>query len=1084
MAVAPARSTAPSTQSQRASLPVSKPTDRSEREAERIASRVAKASPASIALLPQPAAQPKSAAPAGSGGQALPPPVKALMEAQLGIALDGVRLHTDAGAAREADALDARAFTVGGDIFFGAGQYRPDSAEGRELIAHELVHTVQQGAAVQRSLLPGAQVQERSEPMIQRGLFARALKKARSYLAGLADGLPGYRLFCLAIGYNPIAGTDVSRDGPTVLRAIAGVVPFGDTILETLQNHGIIEKGAQFVSGQFSALKALGSGIISDVKAFISDLGLSDVVRPGKLWDRIKTLARSSISRVVGFFGNLVSQFAALVRDAILKPLGQFAAARVPHWDLLVGVLGGNPVSKEGESPGEALIGAFMTLIGQQEVWANIQKSGAIGKAWAWFKKALSGAKALVVSIPGRVMGIFRGLGITDLLTLFKVFGRIFDTLKSFVGDFISWAGGTVLSLLEIILSVVAPAALPYLKKAGGAFRTIIRNPIGFVRNLVAAGKLGFQRFAGRFLTHLQAALIGWLTGSLAGTGVYIPQGFAFREILKFVASVLGLTWAQIRVRLVNAVGESAVKAMETGFALVKTLITEGPAAAWQQIMEAVGNLKQMAIDAVMDFVKSKIVSAAVTKLLSMLSPAGAFIQALIAIYNTIMFFVERLRQIAAVAASFIDSIAAIASGTIAGAAARVETTLAGLLVLVVSFLARIAGLGKVSDAINNLIMKIRAPIEKALDKVIAWVVAQARKLGRFVAQAGVPNDPGQRLQLAAKHAVTLARPLRGRATEPLLVKALGLLQTRYALTSLKVRRNGKAWVADLSINPGLSQVVDPGTEILGPDGKPAAQSTSLPGGGARPVSGPNLLPMLGKLRQVFDMYAMWARLGTVAAAPQMVNTLRGTMKEAERLHEDQQRGVTPLEPRFTALGASLRAIQKLDPGYELFSIGNMEITLKNAKGAMKSYTLTYKLPGRMRKMATGPAYNLLVGEVKTELKNQQDGINSMLMQHWLSRRPATNVTFVRPAGEAAMRDEYGKRSNLAGTGMAAPHNPDQVLGGEIDPTGAPVRGFINSSLGSQNKDRAKELETHVKSNYPSPVQLTLQMNVRLIVNS
>jgi hypothetical protein len=123
-----------------------------------------------------------------------------------------------------------------------------------------------------------------------------------------------------------------------------------------------------------------------------------------------------------------------------------------------------------------------------------------------------------------------------------------------------------------------------------------------------------------------------------------------------------------------------------------------------------------------------------------MLSPAGALIQAIIAIYNTIMFFVERLKQIAAVAASFIVAIATIAAGNIGPAANRVETTMAGLLTLVISFLARIAGLGKVSDAVTNLINKIRAPIDKALDKVVEWIVAQAKKLGKML--MGSNNKP------------------------------------------------------------------------------------------------------------------------------------------------------------------------------------------------------------------------------------------------------------------------------------------------------------------------------------------------------
>jgi uncharacterized protein DUF4157 len=64
-----------------------------------------------------------------------------------GAPLGDVRVHYDDHAAALSRAVSARAFTVGSDIFFGAGEYRPDSAGGRELIAHELAHVVQQRGA-------------------------------------------------------------------------------------------------------------------------------------------------------------------------------------------------------------------------------------------------------------------------------------------------------------------------------------------------------------------------------------------------------------------------------------------------------------------------------------------------------------------------------------------------------------------------------------------------------------------------------------------------------------------------------------------------------------------------------------------------------------------------------------------------------------------------------------------------------------------------------------------------------------------------------------------------------------------------
>jgi hypothetical protein len=56
-----------------------------------------------------------------------------------------VRVHASSRAAAAADAIDARAFTLGQDIVFARGQYRPEVPSGRRLLAHELVHTLQQG---------------------------------------------------------------------------------------------------------------------------------------------------------------------------------------------------------------------------------------------------------------------------------------------------------------------------------------------------------------------------------------------------------------------------------------------------------------------------------------------------------------------------------------------------------------------------------------------------------------------------------------------------------------------------------------------------------------------------------------------------------------------------------------------------------------------------------------------------------------------------------------------------------------------------------------------------------------------------
>src|SRR5262249_37810767 len=152
-------------------------------------------------------------------------------------------------------------------------------------------------------------------------------------------------------------------------------------------------------------------------------------------------------------------------------------------------------------------------------------------------------------------------------------------------------------------------------------------------------------------------ALINWLTGSLEG--VYLPKSFEFAEIAKFVLSVVGLTWTNIRAKLVKAIGETAVKALETAFDIVVTLVKEGPAAAWEQIKKELSNLKDMAMDAIVDYVVTTVVQKAVAKILSLLVPGGAFIQAIITIWDTIQVFIAKLKTIIQVAVAFLDSIMA-----------------------------------------------------------------------------------------------------------------------------------------------------------------------------------------------------------------------------------------------------------------------------------------------------------------------------------------------------------------------------------------------------------------------------------------
>jgi len=103
--------------------------------------RFATAPTAGIAVPPQVEA---GIAAARGGGHRLPAGVRSQMERAMGADFGGVRLHSDNRADALNQAVHARAFTTGRDIFFRQGEYQPGSEVGRGLLAHELAHVVQQ----------------------------------------------------------------------------------------------------------------------------------------------------------------------------------------------------------------------------------------------------------------------------------------------------------------------------------------------------------------------------------------------------------------------------------------------------------------------------------------------------------------------------------------------------------------------------------------------------------------------------------------------------------------------------------------------------------------------------------------------------------------------------------------------------------------------------------------------------------------------------------------------------------------------------------------------------------------------------
>lgn len=133
------------------------------------------------------------------GGQPLPESTRSFFEPRFGHDFSRVRVHHDARAAESARAINARAYTRGRDIVFGAGQYAPGTSSGQRLLAHELTHVIQQRGAAAGMGHPGPAVLQRQNtfPSAGPGVLDEATKKSEP-ITRTEQAKHQYGLECLA----------------------------------------------------------------------------------------------------------------------------------------------------------------------------------------------------------------------------------------------------------------------------------------------------------------------------------------------------------------------------------------------------------------------------------------------------------------------------------------------------------------------------------------------------------------------------------------------------------------------------------------------------------------------------------------------------------------------------------------------------------------------------------------------------------------------------------------------------------------------------------------------------------------------
>ncbi|MFB8123203.1 hypothetical protein ACFVG1_11100 [Streptomyces bacillaris] len=366
----------------------------------------------------------------------------------------------------------------------------------------------------------------------------------------------------------------------------------------------------------------------------------------------------------------------------------------------------------------------------------------------------------------------------------------------------------TINELKNLLLGILA--------KAASAIMKIIKDPIGFLGNLVTAVGAGLNLFITNIADHLKTGLVSWLLGTAVKAGLDLPARFDLKGIIHLIGGLLGLTWDNIRTRITRkGVPDEAMSKVETSVPVAASLAREGPAGATKEIQAETGDLKSTILGKLTTYLIPTVLIAGITWIISLLNPASAFVRAVKGIIDIVTFIVTQGAQIADFVNAVLDAVIAIANGAQAGVPKLIEAALATSVPLLIGFLAALLGIGGLANKVKSVFQSVSRPVTRAIDKLVDFIAKKGKALwAKLKGNKGDPRSTGrgrpetvtakdERLTKGLTAATAAANRHRGHlVSEALLRRILAGIRVRYGLTELRPVEGDQRWNIYGKVNP------------------------------------------------------------------------------------------------------------------------------------------------------------------------------------------------------------------------------------------------------------------------------------------
>lgn len=544
-------------------------------------------------------------------------------------------------------------------------------------------------------------------------------------LAALAQRVPGYALLTQVVGSDPISGGARAPPTTQLFTILLGQVANGSALYRKVVEEGLLGRAAAFLQAELARHNLTVARLRRTISAAHSEM---DFFRLDAVAYNLRVMARhlaALLADVRSLAESLFRQLFDLLKEALRTRLAG-VAQRLPGFFLLTMLIGHNPITGEAveRSPVNLVRGLLEFVPGGREKFRNLQQTGALERAFEWIEFH----RVLFMIIRGRLreaLTIFWvTLSLNDILHPLDFIARTLTIFYSPLQELLFFAISVGLKVDELIVEAVmglGSRVLMLLQRSRAVFLQLARNPVAFAANLVRSVRTGLRSLAALLASHVARASSAWLARALRLARLFAEE-LNLRRILSLVERTLGIDLQRlVRGRLVRRFGRYLLAFLQRRLAAVRRLLRLGPFAALRLLRQTLVQLRDRIFGPLRSFVVTRIVRAAVARLLRLFNPAGTVIAAIRAIYRTVSFFIERAGQIAGVVAGLVGSIFQWMTGT-AGRA------MAGAVPLVLGFLARFLGVTGIAARIRRIIVRLRRPVDRVINLIAEFLGRQVER--------------------------------------------------------------------------------------------------------------------------------------------------------------------------------------------------------------------------------------------------------------------------------------------------------------------------------------------------------------------